>query len=150
MMRTLAMCHIKFSLISFICHLAQLCSLCRGNVISVTVQTYFCPYLPFLGMKVGWKPVFHLNIPLSFYIWSLSQIKNQNVSYIVNKQYLLGTLHQIFCWNLLLKGNQIFRVFLKTNIQLKKKITVFKKNVCHTESLCLRKKKFVTLSHCVW
>ena len=61
----------------------------------------------------------------------------------------------LLCWNSILKGNQIFGFFLKIYLPLKKRylclkkclshwVTVFKeKNVCRTESLCLRKK-------CLW
>ena len=48
----------------------------------------------------------------------------------------------LLCWNLFLKGNKIFRFFLKKKIYRKKKNHCVKKNICHTESLCLRKKSF--------
>ena len=73
--------------IFFIGNLAPLCSLCGGNVISVTVQTYFCVYLPFLGGKSWPKACFPPKHLLASYIWYESQIKKQNVNDIVNKHY---------------------------------------------------------------
>ena len=45
----------------------------------------------------------------------------------------------LLCWNIFLKANQIFRFFPKLNFPLKKDHCVLK-NICHTESLCFRKK----------
>ena len=49
----------------------------------------------------------------------------------------------LLCWNLFLKGNQIFRFFLNINLLLKKKITVFKKSFSHWVTVFKKKTCFL-------